>query len=121
MKSVAVKAQNIVLLAAEPSFPGERVSVQKERAFRRLRLHQVPAGDSKLHNAWNGRAGFPTLETLQQQAELVGLRRDSRTHAARLRGLQEILYERYGTRDHPDIQALEEAIRQLSPGIHTRQ
>ena len=82
MRSAATKAQNLVFAAAQPIEPGEQISAQKKRAFKRLRLHQVSAGDSKLHNAWHGRANFPTYAALLHQAEEVGLVRVHYTTAA---------------------------------------
>lgn len=73
MQSAAFKSQRIVFGAAEPTYVGEKIKRQKERSFHRLRLHEVPAGDSVLHNAWNGRAGAPTLEILEIQAQKVGV------------------------------------------------
>ena len=120
MKSVAVKAQNIVLLAAEPTFPGERVSEQKKRAFNRLRLYQVPAGDSKLHNAWNRRAGGPTLNILKNQAEIVGLLKDNSAEIAWLISTAEMLRAQDANYHEAHIRSIEWAVRQLSPRTHLR-
>ncbi|MFQ5677376.1 MAG: hypothetical protein ACE5G1_15920 [bacterium] len=115
MKSSAVKAQNLVYRAAEPFLPNDTPGDQVYRAYRRLRAKQMPAGWSKVRRAYYGKAGDPTYLALKQQARLVRLPIEDNEHIARLRGLQELIYERHGDRDHPDIKALEEAIHQLSP------
>lgn len=100
--------------AAEPFEPNDTPGEQVFRAYRRLRAKQMKGGWSKVRNAYYGRAGEPTYLALKEQAETVGLFRDRDEHIARLRATQELLYERYGDRQHPDIQALEWAIAQVS-------
>ena len=74
MKLGPVVAQKIVHEAAAPVEPGEKVKAQKHRAHKRLRLvHFGPRGDTMLHEAWYGRAGAETAQTLLDQAIRVGL------------------------------------------------
>ena len=115
MSSVELKAQALVRDVVKPYVqPGDKIKRQKRLAGEILRVDELPAGWSKVNAAWKGRAGAPTYEALKGQAERLGLLRDNTEHIARLRGTQELLYERYGDRQHPEIQALEWAISQLS-------
>lgn len=111
MSKVALKAQALVKSVVEPYLrPGDKIKRQRNLAGEIFRADEMPAGWSKINAAWKGRAGAPTYVALYEQAEKLGLLTDKSAYVARLRGTQELLYERYGTRDHPDIQALEWAI-----------
>lgn len=73
MQSAAIKSERLVKWAAEPTWVGEKIKLQKHRSFNRLEMFRLPNGDTIHHRAWNGLAKAPTLEILQFQARKVGL------------------------------------------------
>lgn len=117
MSPVAAEAQRLVYTAAEPVPAGLSVKGQVRRAYDRLRARELKAGWSKIVNAWQGRAGAPTLVALQRQARKVGLAVEpvaallEPSTAQQLANLAEALNEIDPDFYQPSIGALREVLR----------
>lgn len=73
--------------------------------------------ESRVREGAKGRAGPLIEDKLRQRAEQLGLLKNRQQAIANLRRTQELIYERYGDRDHPEYKAIEYAIGQLNGSI----
>lgn len=94
--------------------PFQRINEQVEILVDALDADNWDSGRSRVEESVKRRAGPPTEQELRKRAHERGLFDGLDEQIARLRSVQELLYERYGDRTHPEIAAIDWWIDRLT-------